>query len=61
MQAVGWHSRLGRTGSFRTNQNRHSLWSEVPTRVAILYESTRYSSHKANDDSLYRSKAWELG
>jgi hypothetical protein len=52
---------IGHAGLFRTNQIRHLLWSEVPIRMAILYESARHSSHKANNDALYYSKALELG
>jgi len=32
------------------HQDRHSLRSEVPTRVAILHKSARSSRHNAIDD-----------
>jgi hypothetical protein len=37
------------------------LLAKVLIRVATLPEFARYSSHKANNDFLYKSKALELG
>jgi hypothetical protein len=42
------------------HQDRHSLRSEVPIRVAILYESARYSRHRAVNDFLYNRRDLEL-
>jgi hypothetical protein len=48
-------------GSVCTNQNRHSLQSEVQIRVAIMQKITRHINHKANDDFLHNNKALDLG
>jgi hypothetical protein len=49
---------MGRAGLFRT---KPKLSAEVLIRVAISTEFARYSSHKANNDFLYRGEALELG
>jgi hypothetical protein len=49
---------MGRTRLFRT---KPKLLAEVLIRVATLPEFARHSSHKANDDFLYRGEALELG
>jgi len=42
-------------------QDRYSLRSEVPTRVAILYESARQNRHKVVDDLPHSGDAIESG
>jgi hypothetical protein len=49
---------MGRAGLFRT---KPKLSAEVLIRVATLPEFVRYSTHKANNDFLYRGKALALG
>jgi hypothetical protein len=48
---------MGRAGLFRT---KPKLSAEVLTYVATLPECARYSSYKADDDSLYSREALEL-
>jgi hypothetical protein len=53
-------SELWACGSIH-HQDRHSLRSEVPTRVAILYESAHHSRHNALNDLLRSGEAEEPG
>ena len=56
LRLYNWNYGVNIAGLFRTNQNRHSLWSEVQIRVAIMHEFACYNSHKADDDFLCRYK-----
>ena len=49
---------MGRAGLFRT---KLKLSAKVLICVATLTEFARHSSHKANNDFLYRGEALELG
>jgi hypothetical protein len=42
------------------HEDRHSLRSEVPTRVAILFQSARHKRHKAINDLPRDEKVEEL-